>query len=186
MIRPFQGKLPRVHPAAFLWPDAEVVGDVEIGEGSSLWPRVVVRGDVNFIRIGARTNLQDFAMVHVSKATWPTFVGDEVTVGHRATLHGCTVRDRCLVGMGAIVLDGAEIGEGSFVGAGALVTPGTKIPPGTMALGAPAKPVRPLRDGERTMIELSWRNYVELSARYRAEGLPESEIDRRAAEGDAS
>ena len=121
IIEPYGGRSPRLHASVFVAESGAVIGDVEIGEGSSIWYGVVVRGDVNAIRIGARTNVQDLSVVHVTTDTHPTILGDDVTVGHRAVLHGCTVRDRCLVGIGAIVLDGAEIGPDSMVGAGALV-----------------------------------------------------------------
>src|SRR5512139_2804920 len=120
-VLPYDGKAPRVAASAFLAPGSVVVGDVEIGEGSSVWFGTVVRGDVNHVRIGARTNLQDLTVVHVTSGAHPTVIGDDVTVGHRAVLHGCTVRDRCLVGIGAIVLDGAVVESESMIGAGALV-----------------------------------------------------------------
>jgi len=116
LVRPYAGKLPRLHESAFALEGAVVIGDVEIGAESSLWFGTIVRGDVNAIRIGARTNVQDYTVVHVTGGTHPTTVGDEVTIGHRVTLHGCTVKDRCLVGIGAIVMDGAVVGEESIVG----------------------------------------------------------------------
>jgi carbonic anhydrase/acetyltransferase-like protein (isoleucine patch superfamily) len=149
---------------------ATVVGDVEIGEDSSVWPGVVLRGDVNFIRVGARTNLQDGTVVHVTTATHPTVVGDDVTVGHRAVLHGCVIHDRCLVGIGAVVLDGAVVGPDAMVGAGALVPPGAVVPPGMLFLGAPARPKRPLTPDEVAGLRRSAASYVELAARYRAQG----------------
>lgn len=161
-----------VDPTAFLFEDVEVIGDVTIGPESSMWPRVVLRGDVNYIRIGARTNLQDFTMVHVATSGAPTLIGDEVTAGHRVLLHGCTVEDRCLIGMGAIVMDEAFVGTGSLIGAGAVVTPGTKIPPNSLVLGAPAKVKREIGEAERRMIEQSWRNYRALIDHYRGEVRP--------------
>jgi len=149
---------------------ATLIGDVELGEGSSVWPGVVVRGDVCHVRIGARTNLQDGTVVHVTTDTHPTIVGDDVTVGHRAVLHGCTIRDRCLIGIGAIVLDGAVVGPDAFVGAGALVTPGTVVPPGTMFLGAPGRVKRPLTPEELAGLRASAAHYVEVAAQYRADG----------------
>ena len=121
IISPYGGRAPRLHASVFVAENAVVVGDVEIGEGSSIWFGTVVRGDVNHVRIGARTNLQDLTVVHVTSGTHPTVIGDDVTVGHRAVLHGCTIRDRCLVGIGAIVMDGAVVGPDAMVGAGALV-----------------------------------------------------------------
>jgi carbonic anhydrase/acetyltransferase-like protein (isoleucine patch superfamily) len=171
-VRPFGGKTPRLDPSVFLADGAAVVGDVEIGPDSSLWFGTVVRGDVNAIRIGARTNLQDGTVVHVTSVTHPTTVGDDVTVGHRAVLHGCTVHDRCLVGIGAIVMDGAVVGPDAIVGAGALVPPGAVVPPRTLFVGAPARARRPLTDEEVAFLVTSARNYVGYAARHRGEGGP--------------
>ncbi|MFY9271324.1 MAG: gamma carbonic anhydrase family protein, partial [Candidatus Manganitrophaceae bacterium] len=143
-VHRFQDKTPRIPATVFIASSAQVIGDVEIGEESSIWFGTVVRGDVNHIRIGARTNVQDLSVLHVTRRTHPLIIGNEVTAGHRVTLHGCTVHDRVLIGMGAILLDGAEIGAGSIIGAGALVTEGAKIPPGTLALGVPARVKRSL------------------------------------------
>src|SRR5512146_1441792 len=139
MIRPYKGTVPRIHPSAFVDQSAQVIGDVEIGEESSVWMNVVVRGDVNVIRIGRRTNLQDGTIVHVMRGTHPTRLGNEVTVGHAVVLHGCVIGDRCLIGMGSILLNGATIGGDSIVAAGALVTEDTKIPPRSLVMGSPAK-----------------------------------------------
>lgn len=165
-----KGISPRLHPSVLIMEGATVIGDVEIGEGSSVWPGAVVRGDVCHVRIGARSNLQDGAVVHVTTDTHPTLIGDDVTVGHRAVLHGCTVRERCLIGIGAIVLDGAVVGPDALVGAGALVTSGTVVPPGTMFLGSPGKVKRQLTGEEQAGLRSSAAHYVEISARYRAEG----------------
>jgi carbonic anhydrase/acetyltransferase-like protein (isoleucine patch superfamily) len=164
IIEPYGGRSPRLHPSVFVAESGAIVGDVEIGEGSSIWYGVVVRGDVNAIRIGARTNVQDLSVVHVTTDTHPTIIGDDVTVGHRAVLHGCTVRDRCLVGIGAIVLDGAEIGPDSMVGAGALVPPGMIVPSGVLVLGAPAKVKRDLTPAEVAGLRTSAAKYVSLAA----------------------
>ena len=129
MVRSFSGTLPRIAPSAYIDETAQVIGDVEIGERSSVWMGVVVRGDVNYIRIGAETNIQDNAVLHVMKDLHPLLVGDRVTVGHGATLHGCRVESDCLIGMGAIVLNGARVGSGSIIGVGAVVTEGTVVPP---------------------------------------------------------
>lgn len=169
-IGSYKGISPRLHPSVLVMEGATVIGDVELGEGSSVWPGTVVRGDVCHVRVGARTNLQDGVVVHVTTDVHPTVVGDDVTVGHRAVLHGCTIHDRCLIGIGAIVLDGAVVGPDALVGAGTLVTPGTVVPPGTMFLGAPGKVKRPLTDAERAGLRASAAHYVEISARYRAEG----------------
>jgi gamma-carbonic anhydrase len=169
-IRPFGDKTPRLHPSVFAVESALVIGDVEIGEASSLWPFVVVRGDVNFIRIGARTNVQDHAVIHVTTHTHPTLVGDDVTLGHRVTLHGCTVKDRCLVGIGAVVMDGAVVGEDAMVGAGSLVPPGMVVPAGTLALGSPARVKRDLTSEEIAFFRTSAEKYARLARQYVAEG----------------
>jgi carbonic anhydrase/acetyltransferase-like protein (isoleucine patch superfamily) len=169
----FGGKTPRIDPSVFLASSCVVVGDVEVGPGSSIWFGAVVRGDVNFIRIGARTNIQDQAVVHVTGGTHPTVIGDDVTVGHQAVLHGCTVKDRCLIGIGAIVLDGAVVGEEAIVGAGALVPPGMVIPARSLVMGAPARVKRTLGDADADGLRASAAHYVEYAARYRAEaGAP--------------
>ena len=147
-----------------------MIGDVEIGPGSSLWFGSVVRGDVHSVRIGARTNLQDLCVVHVTRQRFSTQLGDEITVGHRAVVHGCRIGDGALIGIGAIVLDGAEVGDEALVGAGALVTPGTKIPAGALALGAPARVVRVLKASEREEQRSRAHQYVALARAHR-EGL---------------
>jgi carbonic anhydrase/acetyltransferase-like protein (isoleucine patch superfamily) len=170
IVRPFGGKTPIVHPSAFLADGAVVLGDVEVGERSSIWFGCVVRGDVNHVRIGARTNIQDLTVLHVTSKTHPTLVGDEVTVGHRVVLHGCTIKDRCLVGIGAVVMDGAIVGPEAVVGAGALVPPGMVVPPRTLVMGSPAKVKRDLTVEELEALRRSADNYVEYAARYVAEG----------------
>ena len=165
----YDGKSPRIAPSAFLAEGSVVVGDVEIGDRSSLWFGTVVRGDVNHVRIGARTNVQDLTVVHVTSRTHPTVIGDDVTVGHRAVLHGCTIKDRCLVGIGAIVMDGAVVGPDAMVGAGALVPPGMLVPPGTLVLGAPAKVKRQLTADEIAFFRTSAASYAGYAARYRGE-----------------
>ena len=167
MIRPCRSILPRIHPTAFVDESAQVIGDVEMAEESSAWMNVVIRGDVNKIRIGCRSNLQDAAVVHVQHVTHPTTIGDDVTVGHGAILHGCTVGDRCLIGMGAILLNGVVIGEGSVVAAGALLTEGTIVPPGSLVLGSPGKVRRPLSVEEGERIEAYARRYVAYAREYR-------------------
>lgn len=166
MILPHHGKSPQIHSSTFIAPSADVIGEVEIGKESSLWFQVVVRGDVNWIRIGERTNIQDHSMLHVTRQTCPLQVGDDVTVGHRVLLHGCTIGNRVLVGMGAIVMDQAVIGDDSIVGAGALVTQGKTFPPGSLIVGSPAKLVRPLNDKERAFLKKSAQNYVDDSREY--------------------
>src|ERR671925_78455 len=148
MLRPFRSVLPTVHPSAFVDQSAQVIGDVHIGAESSVWMNVVIRGDVNYIRIGARTNVQDGSVVHVMRNTHPTVVGDDVTIGHGVLLHGCTIEDRCLIGMGAILLNGCRIGTGSIVAAGSMVLEGMVVPPGSMVMGSPAKVRRALTPEE--------------------------------------
>jgi carbonic anhydrase/acetyltransferase-like protein (isoleucine patch superfamily) len=170
VILPYEGKAPRIAPSAWVAEGAVVAGDVELGDESSVWFGSVVRGDVNHVRVGARTNIQDQSVVHVTGGTHPTVIGDDVTVGHRAVLHGCTVHDRCLVGIGAIVLDGAVVGPDAMIGAGALVPPGAVVPPGTLVLGAPAKPKRSLTPEEVAFLKRSAASYVSLAARHREPG----------------
>jgi carbonic anhydrase/acetyltransferase-like protein (isoleucine patch superfamily) len=161
LILPFDGRVPRLHAGVWVAPGAVVVGDVELGPDASVWYGCVLRGDVHAIRVGARTNLQDLCVVHVTAGRFPAEIGAEVTVGHRAVVHGCTVHDGALIGIGALVLDGAEVGEGALVGAGALVTPGTRVAPYTLVVGAPARPVRLLTDAERADQRERTLRYVE-------------------------
>jgi len=166
IVRSFQGKTPVLGTEVFLADNAVLVGDVEVGARSSIWFGAVLRGDVFHIRIGEETSIQDNSVVHVTHGRNATLVGSRVTVGHAVTLHGCVIRDRCIIGMGSTILDNAEIGERCIVGAGALVTPGTRIPPGTLALGAPARPKRDLTQDELEWIEFSAKHYVDLARNY--------------------
>ena len=159
-IRAIRGVTPRLHPSVFVAEGAQVMGDVEIGEDSSVWYNTVIRGDVNSIRIGSRTNIQDLTMIHVEKGTHPTRLGDDVTVGHHAVVHGCTIGNRVLVGIGAIVLNGVVIEDEVFIAAGTLLTPGTHIPSGSMVMGSPGKVKRPLTDAERTALVPHAAGYV--------------------------
>lgn len=168
MLIAHDGIGPQIHPSAWVQTSAQVIGHVHIGAESSVWFNSVLRGDVFHIRIGARTSIQDNSTVHVTTGRHATLVGDDVTVGHNVVLHGCTVGHRCLIGIGAIVLDRCQIGDDCIVGAGSLVVPGTVIPAGHLALGSPAKVVRPLTDEERARVLQSARNYVDNAARYRA------------------
>jgi carbonic anhydrase/acetyltransferase-like protein (isoleucine patch superfamily) len=170
MIRSYRGKAPVIDPTVYIADGARVIGDVVIGPESSIWFNVVVRGDVNTIRIGARTNVQDLSMLHVTRRTAPLCVGDEVTVGHAAILHGCTIENRCLIGMGSVVMDGAVIGAESIVGAGALVPERMIIPPRSLVVGVPAAVRRPLRPEEIAFLAQSAANYVQDAANYRADG----------------
>ena len=166
MIKSFQNKHPKIHESAYVTDDAIIIGDVEIGAESSVWFGSILRGDVNYIRIGERTNIQDGTIIHVSSKTHPTVLEDEVTLGHRVTLHGCYVETGCLVGIGAIILDGARIGRDSLIAAGSLVTPGTRIPPRSLVMGSPALVKRELSDEEIENLQNFWRNYVKLSKIY--------------------
>lgn len=167
LVKPHHGVVPAIDPSAFVAEGAIVIGDVAIGPGSSVWYRSVLRGDVMHIRIGRNTNIQDACVLHVHQKTLPCLVGDEVTVGHGAILHACTVKDRCLIGIGALVLDEAVIGEESVVAAGSLVTPGTVFPPRAFVMGRPAKVVREIAEKDLAWIKESAANYV----RYAAEAV---------------
>ncbi len=162
---------PQIHDTVFLAPGSVVIGEVTLGEFSSVWFGAVVRGDVHYIRVGARTNLQDRVVVHTTREKHPTTLGDDITVGHAAVLHGCTIGNRVLVGMSATLMDDVEIGENCIVGAGALVVPGTKVPPGQLILGSPAKVKRALTDGEIAAIAQSAKNYCDYVQAYRARGF---------------
>lgn len=166
MLRPYRGRLPVVHPSAYVDVNAQVIGDVEIGQDSSIWMGVVIRGDVNDIRIGRRTNVQDNTVIHVMRETHPTRIGDDVTIGHGAIVHGCTLGDRILVGMGAIIMNGALIGDDTIVAAGSLVIEGTVVPAGSMVMGRPAKVMRPLTDAEIATIAGYAENYVQYRLDY--------------------
>jgi gamma-carbonic anhydrase len=167
MIRAFEGITPKIADSAYIEETAVVIGDVIIGEESSIWFHTVVRGDVHHIRIGDRTNVQDLCVVHVTHDTHPTVLGDDVTVGHHVVLHGCTIHDRVLIGMGAILMDGVVIGEDCIVGAGALVTERTIVPPKSLVLGSPAKVKRPVTGQELAWIRESAANYIGYARRYR-------------------
>ncbi len=166
MIRPFLGVEPRLEGDNFIAPSAELIGDVALGRETSVWFNATVRGDVNWIRVGSFSNIQDNAVIHVTRGTGPTRIGDSVTIGHGAVVHGCTLSDRVLVGIGAIVLDGAEIESDCIVGAGALVTPGTRIPSLSLALGRPARVTRRLSDEDVASILRHAENYRRYSAVY--------------------
>lgn len=170
-IHPFNGVMPRIDPEAWVAPGAQVMGDVEMGPGSSLWFNVVVRGDVMPIRIGARSNIQDGSIVHVSRGFAATFIGDDVLVGHIAIIHGCTLMDRSFVGLGAIVMDGCVIEPEGMLGAGALLSPGKRIGPRELWLGRPAKPVRLLSDEDVARNAAGAAGYVELARMNREAGL---------------
>jgi len=166
MLRPYKGVLPQVHPSAYIDVSAQVIGDVEIGEASSVWMNVVLRGDVHRIRIGQRSNVQDLTIVHVMRDTHPTTIGDDVTIGHGAIVHGCTLHNRVLVGMGAILLNGVEIGEDSIVAAGTLLPEGTRIPPRSLVMGSPGKVRRELTDEDVASVLDFANRYVEYRLDY--------------------
>jgi gamma-carbonic anhydrase len=161
VLRTFQGVTPTIAASVFVDESAQIIGNVIIGDESSVWMNAVVRGDVNAVRIGRRTNLQDGTIVHVMHdPSHETVVGDEVTVGHGVILHGCTVEDRCLVGMGAILLNGSRVGTGSIIGAGTLLPEGTRVPPRSLVMGSPGRVRRELTDEELAFIRASADNYV--------------------------
>ena len=168
-IRPYRGKHPRIAASAYIDPASVIIGDVVIGEDASVWPLCVIRGDVNYIRIGARTNVQDGSILHVMKDEYPLLVGDDITDGHSATLHGCTIESRCLIGMRATILNGAVIGEGSIVAAGTLITERTEIPPRSLVMGMPGKVKRTLTAIDQAIIDRYAERYVEYKNIYRAE-----------------
>lgn len=161
------GKRPEIADTAYVAPTASLIGDVVVGPESSIWFGAVLRGDVLALRVGARTSIQDNSVMHTSTDWSPTVVGDDVTVGHAVILHGCTVADRVVVGMGSILMDGVTIGEDTIIGAGSLLPPNTEIPSGVLALGRPAKVKRELTDEERASIRESARIYVEKCRTYR-------------------
>ncbi len=166
MIAPFGDLHPVIDATAYVCEQAVVIGAVHLGPESSVWFHAVVRGDIHPIRIGARSNIQDNATIHVVGGRFSTIVGDGVTVGHNAVLHGCTVEDGALVGMGAIVLDGAVVGAGSLVGAGAVVPPGMVVPAGSVVLGNPGRRLRAVTDADRARLRTAAENYVVLARRY--------------------
>lgn len=174
MIRPFQGILPRLAAGTYVDESAQVIGDVTLGEDSSVWPLTVLRGDVNKISIGARTNIQDNCCLHVTHDGPYTLggvalvIGDEVTVGHGVILHACTIGNRCLIGMGAIVMDKVVLEDECFIAAGAMVPPGKTLKGGWLYRGAPAQPVRELTEKERENLKYSAAHYVRLKNKYQA------------------
>ncbi len=167
MILEINGKRPRIDPKAFVADSAMVIGDVVVGTGANIWFQSIVRGDTNYIRIGANCNIQDACILHVVKDRYPLILEDDVVLGHRAVVHGCCIKKGSLVGIGAIVLDGAEIGEESIVGAGSVVAPRFIVPPMSLVLGTPARIVRSLREDDVRMIRETATQYLELKEIYR-------------------
>jgi len=168
-IRSYKGKQPTIASSAYIDTASVIIGDVVIGEDASIWPLVVVRGDVNYIRIGARTNIQDGSILHVMKDEYPLILGDDITVGHSVTLHGCTIESRCLIGMRATILNGVIVGEGSIVAAGTLLTERTVIPPRSLVVGSPGKIKRMLTAIDQATIDRYAQRYVEYKEIYRNE-----------------
>lgn len=169
MLRAYRGVTPKVASSAYIDPSAQVIGDVTVGKCSSIWPNVTARGDVNSIRIGDDTNIQDNSVLHCDAGLFPLEIGHRVTVGHLAMLHGCTIEDDCLIGIGATVLNGARIGHGSVIAAGAVVPEGTQVPPESMVMGVPAKVKRPLTVEERVRFRQNALHYVEAARIYKEE-----------------
>ena len=168
MLREYQGKWPEVHHTVFIDESAQVVGDVSIGEDSSIWHNAVIRGDVNYIRIGERTNIQDGVILHGTLGLYPVILDDNITIGHNAVVHGCTVHSNCLIGMGAIILDNAEIGKSCIIGAGAIVTESMRVPPNSLVLGIPGRVKRRLSEQEIQSLPERATRYVEYKNRYLA------------------
>ena len=167
MIRRFREHEPRIHPSAYIDESAQIIGDVHIGEQSSVWCNAVLRGDMYYIRVGDRSNIQDNCVVHTRTGEYPTILEDEVTVGHSVTLHGCYVEHGALVGIGSIVLDDARIGAQSLIAAGSLISPGTVIPPRSLVMGVPGRVKRPLTDEEVEGLNGFWMNYVKYTGLYK-------------------
>jgi len=167
MIMEYKGKKPEIHNSCFVAHSADIIGDVTIGEGGSVWFGAVIRGDINSISIGKNSNIQDNCVVHANGDGTPTIVGENVTVGHSVILHGCDIGDNCIIGMGAIILDGAKIGKNTIIGAGALVPGNKEIPSGVLCLGSPAKVVRELTEEEIANFKITAEHYVEAAAEYK-------------------
>ncbi len=166
LILPYKGVMPTIHKDAFIAPNAVIIGDVEIGAKTGIWFNCMVRGDMNEIRIGANTNIQDGTIIHVDSQTYGTFIGDNITVGHMCLLHACTLEDGCMVGMNATVMDGAVVEKGALVAAGALVTPGKRVGAGEVWAGSPARKLRNVGDRDQDMLDYIWPGYVELAEEY--------------------
>jgi gamma-carbonic anhydrase len=169
MIRPYGGTMPRIAQSAYIDPSAQVIGDVVIGERSSVWPNVSMRGDVNYIRVGDESSIQDNTVVHVDHDLYPCLVGNRVTVGHRAVLHGCVVGDGALIGIGAIILNGAKIGAGAIVAAGALVPEGMEVPENVLVMGMPARMRRDITPEEQERFRKNCDTYVRITQVYKEE-----------------
>ena len=167
MLRSFRGVSPKADPSAYIDPSAQVIGDVVIGERSSVWANATIRGDVNIIRIGNESNIQDNCVLHVDEGLFPMHIGDRVTVGHSVVLHGCTIEDDALIGIGAVILNGARIGKGAVIAAGAVVSEGAMVAPGMLIMGVPGRPKRDVTPEEQARFGEGVRHYVELAKEYR-------------------
>jgi len=167
----FKGVKPRIGDRVFIAPNAYVIGDVEVKDEASIWFGTIVRGDVNYIRIGKKTNIQDLSMIHVTTAKYPTIIGDFVTVGHKAMIHGCVIGNYCLIGMAAVILDGVELSDYTIVAAGSLIPPGKRFPEGVLLKGAPAKVAREITEDERLEIERLAEHYYQLAQIYMTKNL---------------
>lgn len=163
----FKGITPKIHPSVFICEGVKIIGDVEIGADSSVWYNTVIRGDVHYIRIGERTNIQDLCMLHVTNGRFPLNIGNEITIGHSVTIHGATINDKCLIGIGAMVLDGAIVNSNSFIAAGALVKEGFVVPEGVLVAGVPGRIIRELKPEEIERINHSAVNYCKYTDEYR-------------------
>ncbi len=170
-ILPHKGILPKIASGVFIAPTATIIGDVEIGEDSNIWFGCVVRGDVNVVRIGERTNIQDGTVVHVNRKKWGTYIGNDITIGHMALIHACTLEDGCFIGMHATVMDGCVVEEGAMVAAGALVTSGKRVGKGELWAGSPAKLLRPMNENDRESFATTAPHYVRLAHLYLDEGI---------------
>jgi gamma-carbonic anhydrase len=177
MIYPYQGRYPDIHPTAFITPGVTIIGDVHIAEDVNIWFGTVIRGDVNTVTIAARTNIQDNCILHETWKKYPLIIGEDVTVGHGAILHACTIEDACLIGMGAKVLDNAVIGKGALIAAGTVVREGFQAPPGTLVAGVPGRVIRDLTEEERVKLRESARNYLHYVQQYRMHGDMERALD---------
>jgi carbonic anhydrase/acetyltransferase-like protein (isoleucine patch superfamily) len=166
MLISFKDKSPHIDPSVYVAKTAEIIGDIEIGENSSIWNGAVLRGDMNYIKLGKNVNVQDNAVIHGTFLKYPTIIGNNVSIGHAAIVHGCTIKNDCIIGMGAKVLEGAEIGAWCMVGAGAVITEGMKIPDGSLVLGVPAKIVKELTDEQKERITANWQSYIILKENY--------------------
>lgn len=167
MVIPYQGKVPKIHQSVFVAEGARVIGDVEIGQDSSVWFNAVLRGDVHYIRIGSRSNIQDNSVLHVTHEKYPCIIGSDVTIGHQAIVHACTVGDFCLIGMGAIVLDNAKLGNHCLIAAGSLVLENFEVPEGFLVAGVPARIKRSLTEDEKRHMKQSALNYVAYARSHR-------------------